>query len=732
LKNIFLTLLSTAPSKIAALAVLTLALFISSNVRAASPGALDLSFSDRGTAAFALGTDFQRSYSLAIQADGKVLVAGYIQNCSGTCTFDFLVVRYNTDGTLDSGFGTGGVVKTDNANQDEAAYTMAVQADGKIVVAGGSLGGTPSATNVFGFKLVRYLTDGTLDPSFGSGGRVYESFNDMGGTPQSILIQSDGKIVVAGSDQTTQWLFVARFNTNGLVDTGFANNGRIATNTYPSFDVRLAQQSSGKLILTTRSLPVGAVKILRFDTAGVLDVTFGASGVLTCYFNIATIPAIAVQPDDKILLSGQPFGFNDHYVPPLIRFHVDGVIDTSLVPNHGPTLPQGNTCARCTQRVAKILMMPDGRFYLVGTYRSSRTEMAVSRYSPTGSLDYSFGFRGTILVRHRNLITEAPLNGVGDAAIQADGKVLITATHNSIRQFFTTRVTAGVTSPHMRADFDGDHKTDFAIFRPSNRFWYVKCSTNGLLYQDRYGAQGDVILPGDFNYDARDDLSVYRADDTGWYIAPSLPSGGGNPGGPFGQQGDTIVPEDYDGDGFTDLAVFRPSNGLWTIRYSNNPSYPTATAVDVSFTWGSANDTPVPGDYDGDGRADLAVFRRSAASWYILRSSDGLVTALHFGLSTDQLVPADYDGDLKTDIAVFRGGSWYILRSSDGVLVGVTWGSSTDRAVPGDYDGDGKFDAAIYRPSEGGWYVLRSSDSVFVAQTWGLNDDVPIPTFFVK
>ena len=240
-----------------------------------------------------------------------------------------------------------------------------------------------------------------------------------------------------------------------------------------------------------------------------------------------------------------------------------------------------------------------------------------------------------------------------------------------------------------------------------------------------------MLAPSDYNYDLKTDLSVYRPSRNAWYISPSLPTAGGNGGGVFGQSGDVSVPEDYDGDGYTDMAVFRP-NGTWNIRFSSLSYDRFIPPYDVSFPWGLGTDKPVPADYDGDGRADLAVFRPSNGTWYILRSSDGLVTSVQFGLGTDKTAQGDYDGDLKTDVAVFRNGDWYVLRSSDNGVVGISWGVGTDNPVPGDYDGDGKFDFAVFRPSSGAWYVLKSSNGSVIGQSWGTSGDIPIPYTFVR
>ncbi|MDQ3712409.1 MAG: VCBS repeat-containing protein [Acidobacteriota bacterium] len=135
-------------------------------------------------------------------------------------------------------------------------------------------------------------------------------------------------------------------------------------------------------------------------------------------------------------------------------------------------------------------------------------------------------------------------------------------------------------------------------------------------------------------------------------------------------------------------------------------------------------------DYDGDGRADLSVFRPSNGTWIIQRSRDRF-TQIQFGLSSDTPVPADYDGDGKTDLAVFRSsnGTWYLMRSQLG-FTGIQFGFSTDIPTPADYDGDGKADVAVFRPSNGTWYIQRSQ-SGFTGVAFGAVDDKPVPNAFV-
>jgi uncharacterized delta-60 repeat protein len=209
-----------------------------------------------------------------------------------------LVVRFNTDGSLDTSFGTNGAVVTDYSGQDESAFAIAVQTDGKIVVAGGLFDITPSQ-NILGFKVVRYMPNGTLDATFGVAGKVYESFDDVGGTPQSIIIQPDDKIVVAGTDDNSM-LFVARFNSNGGLDTGFGTNGKIASNSYNVYVARLARQSDGKIIIAAGALPSGTLKLIRFNTNGTPDSGFGSGGVSTSTFANSFTPTIGIQSNGKM------------------------------------------------------------------------------------------------------------------------------------------------------------------------------------------------------------------------------------------------------------------------------------------------------------------------------------------------------------------------------------------------------------------------------------------------
>ena len=225
----------------------------------------------------------------------------------------------------------------------------------------------------------------------------------------------------------------------------------------------------------------------------------------------------------------------------------------------------------------------------------------------------------------------------------------------------------------------------------------------------------------DFNGDARTDVGIFRSNGAigaEWWIANS--STGSVWAATFGSSTDKPVPADYTGDTKVDVAVWSNTTGQWNILRSENFTY-------YGFPFGTSGDIPVAGDFDGDFKADPAVFRPSNGTWYIQRSTGG-TTIQGFGQNGDKPVVADYDRDGLADIAIYRpsNGQWWMSRSSSGVLA-VTFGTATDKPVPGDYTGDLRADVAFWRPSTGEWFILRSEDFSYFSFPWGTNGDIPAP-----
>ncbi len=259
------------------------------------------------------------------------------------------------------------------------------------------------------------------------------------------------------------------------------------------------------------------------------------------------------------------------------------------------------------------------------------------------------------------------------------------------------------------ADFDGDGKTDIAVYR--NGAWFISNSRGGNTVVGWGGAAQDIPVQADYDGDGKNDVAIFR--NGIWFILRSSDSMSQVVGWGGAAQ-DIPVPADYDGDGKADIAIYR--SGAWFVLNSGG-------GVTVVGWGGAAQDVAVPEDYDGDGKADVAVYRDGA--WFVIRSSDGGVTFVSWGgLPEDIPVPADYDGDGKADVAVYRDGAWFIIRSSDGGVTFVSWGGlPEDIPVPADYDGDGITDAAVYR--NGTWFINKSSGGMQIVVGGGVGD-VPI------
>lgn len=171
-----------------------------------------------------------------------------------------------------------------------------------------------------------------------------------------------------------------------------------------------------------------------------------------------------------------------------------------------------------------------------------------------------------------------------------------------------------------------------------------------------------------------------------------------------------------------DLAVWRPTTGVWWVMGGNG-------SQQVGASWGSEDDEPVPGDYDGDGKTDFSVFRPADNTWYIFRSSDSSISAPAFGSTDDIPSPADFDGDGRTDVALYRpsNGTWYWLNSGSGnSFSSAAFGLATDLPAAADYDGDGKADIAVWRGSNTSFYSLNSSNGYLVTATVGVTSSQPV------
>jgi uncharacterized delta-60 repeat protein len=276
-------------------------------------GTLDQTFGNGGTMAYDMsGIGYPDGImGLAVQSDGKIVAAGYAVDHPGY--FDFGVLRVNPNGSIDSTFGTGGKVMVDFQDMEDLGADVAIQSDGKIVVVGTSA--TPNFER--DFAAIRLSANGTLDATFGAGGKTTVSF-DQYDEGNAVGIQTDGKIVIGGSagagSVATSNFGLTRLNTDGSIDTSFGVNGRTTTDFFTGLDHinDLLIQPDGKIVAAGDvTSDISNVElyvdygIARYDTNGALDSTFGASGKVNTDFGNADYGwGIALGPDCKLVASG--------------------------------------------------------------------------------------------------------------------------------------------------------------------------------------------------------------------------------------------------------------------------------------------------------------------------------------------------------------------------------------------------------------------------------------------
>jgi uncharacterized delta-60 repeat protein len=378
----------------------------------AAVGDLDTSFDADGKLNTAIGALSSIAKSVALQSDGKIVVAGYAYDGS----FDFAVVRYNTDGSLDTSFDTDGKVTTDIGGSTDVANSIAVQSDGKIVVAGYAY-----ISNNIDFAVVRYNTDGSLDSSFDTDGKVTTAIGSLEDAAKSVALQSDGKIVVAGHSWSgSKYNFaVVRYNTDGSLDTSFDTDGKVTTAIGSQDDIAnsIALQSDGKIVVAGYKYTSGIYNfaVVRYNTDGSLDTSFDTDGKVTAAFD-GSANSIALQSDGKIVVAGYSYDGSDSDFA-VVRYNTDGSLDTSFDTDGKVTTAIGSA----TDFAYSIAVQSDGKIVVAGKASiSGNTDFAVVRYNTNGSLDTSFSTDGKVTAA----IGDSTDVGYS-IALQSDGKIVV-------------------------------------------------------------------------------------------------------------------------------------------------------------------------------------------------------------------------------------------------------------------------------------------------------------------
>jgi len=373
-----------------------------------------------------IGTSDDVGKKVLVQADGKIVVAGY--SVGSPTGLDFAVVRYNANGTLDKTFGIDGRVTTDLGSIDEGGWSAALQDDGKIVVAGRRFNGVND-----NIVVIRYNTDGSLDTSFGNGGStIYD-----GGTPDQALgvaIRPDGQIIVVGSSLYLgdTDIFHVRFDASGnLVDSAMFDYSGLN-------DVgnSVAVQSDGKYLVAgyvTFTDGFKYVSLIRYGADGLLDATFGSSGSVITAVGISddVAQSVLVQPDGKIIVAGFTVDNGTGRDFLTMRYNQDGTLDSTF----GLSGVTSTDLGSLDEVAWGSALQTDGKIILVGSRLNGlNDDLVLIRYNSDGSIDTTFGNAGSA-------ITPA-VSGAGfswSIALQSDGGIIVTgSSSNGLNQDITT------------------------------------------------------------------------------------------------------------------------------------------------------------------------------------------------------------------------------------------------------------------------------------------------------
>lgn len=358
-------------------------------------GDLDPSFGVGGVVTTNFGSELTFGRSVAIQADGKIVVAGSLRQADDR-GFDFALARYNPDGSPDTSFDGDGRLTTDFGMVRDIAYGVKIQTDGKIVVAG------ESNQN---FALARFNSDGSLDTSFGIDGKVTTEFgsSDFG---YALAIQADGRIVVVGESNLD--FALARYNSDGSLDTSFSGDGKVVTDGGPGGGslLGIGLQANGTIIAAGTSSDASFnadFALARYDTNGSLDTSFDGDGKLTTDFSSVNefANSVVVQPDGRIIVAGWSngtFGVG--------RYNADGSLDTSFDQDGRQVITGGGGQGSALQTDGKIVVVGDGT-----------NVFSLIRLNNDGSLDASFNLDGKVT-------TNLGQSGARAVALQADGNII--------------------------------------------------------------------------------------------------------------------------------------------------------------------------------------------------------------------------------------------------------------------------------------------------------------------
>jgi uncharacterized delta-60 repeat protein len=710
-------------------------------------GTIDVAFGATGTRTLAIGSaDDQASY-VALQADGKILVAG---NSKIGSELDFTVVRYNTDGTLDALFTGDGIAANSLNTGDEEARGIAVQSDGKIVGAGYSFIGANE-----NFAVVRYTSDGFLDPSFDGDGIAFTDVGSNNEEPYNIGIQSDGKIVAVGYtyNGSSSDIVLLRYNSDGSLDTTFNGTGKVITviPTTSEEGKGIAFQTNGKIVVTGHS--DGDVIILRYNTDGSLDTSFHSTGmvVIDVASDYEEAYNVALQSDGKIVVGGYT-NAGSFYNVLLIRVDSTGAVDPAF---DGDGIVSTDIGAR-NEEAKSIALQPDGKIVVAGYFDNGINNIAlVLRYNSNGTLDPTFATNGIDTTK-----IGAGYNSLNDIVVQTDGSIVAVGSSNNgtdqdfaVRRYTSDGTEDGsfhpdgkVTTPVLNDSYanalalqsDGKIVAGGAAWDGSQTLFAVARYTSGGILDNTFGIYGTVTTAvGPSN----DQVYGIAVQPDGKILAAGTSNNGstnvfalvryestGTPDNTFGSNGivTTTIGSSATAYGVavqTDgkiLLVGDANREIVVVRYNSNGT------LDTSFSADGIVSTPVTGSYaegkaivvqydgkivvagntDDGANANIAVVRYNSNGTLdtTFNSTGKVSTAIGSGFDEG------FGIALTPEEKIVVGGDYYNGTNSDYAVVRYNSNGTLDST----FSTDGKATAAVGAGDDEGRGVAVQSDGKII------------------
>ncbi len=515
-----------------------------------SGGILDTSFDTDGLVTTDFTGDDDAGQSIAIQANGSIVVTGEAGLPSGFT--DVAVLRYTSAGLLDSTFDTDGKLTTDFGGESDFGNRVVINASGKIVIVG-----TATLTNTYyDFALLRYNTDGSLDTSFDTDGKVSTAIRTSTDEAASVAVLANGSFVLAGSAQNVNKDFaLSRYSAFGQLDSDFGTNGKVTTSIDSGDDLvrRVIETPTGKLLAVgrTQSGSNWNVALAQYHADGSLDTTFGTGGIVVTDFGSADDDAVDVAIDalGNIFVAGHRSGANGMDIV-VARYDVNGTLNTTFGTNGFVTTSLGAS----DETAAKLAIQNDGKLVLVGyTTANSNADMLVARYNSDWTLDTAFDSDGiafidfgsddyaqSVTVSYNGKITVAGASGTGnaldfalarltpsgsvDTSFGVGGKVTTDFSGNVdvIRDIATAEdgklVATGFTHNGTNIDFALARYTANGVLDTS--FATGGKSSTGIGPSDDYAhaigfdSGGDILVAGSAHVGASTDFAVARYTNT--------------------------------------------------------------------------------------------------------------------------------------------------------------------------------------------------------------------------